>query len=188
MKTPPCKLLIARGIDFYWCRRRELAPEKSGRQTDETTGVFKNAQTRSRTLPTLKLGCVQTGNRAAAQDVKCSIINHDSSATTGGSKMKVAMALVVSLALMLGACTTTAPAPAQPGPAGPAGQQGQAGQSGQQGDTGQTGQQGNTGAQGNTGVQGNTGAQGQQGQTAPCPAGQHRSTNPNTGEVHCVEN
>jgi hypothetical protein len=29
--------------------------------------------------------------------------------------------------------------------------------------------------------------QGQQGQSAPCPAGEHRSTNPNTGEVHCVE-
>src|ERR1017187_5051400 len=25
MKTPPCKLLIARGIDFCWCRRRDFA-------------------------------------------------------------------------------------------------------------------------------------------------------------------
>jgi hypothetical protein len=30
--------------------------------------------------------------------------------------------------------------------------------------------------------------QGQKGQPAPCPAGQHRSTNPDTGAVHCVEN
>jgi hypothetical protein len=33
---------------------------------------------------------------------------------------------------------------------------------------------------------GQTGQTGQQGQAAPCPAGQHRYTNRDTGKVSCV--
>jgi hypothetical protein len=71
--------------------------------------------------------------------------------------------VVILLAMFISGCNTSA-AP-QPGPPG---QQGAQGQSGQQGDQGQSGQQG------------------QQGPGAPCPAGQHRYTDPNNGVVRCV--
>ena len=84
------------------------------------------------------------------------------------------------LVLPIAGCTATVsptPPAATPGPAGPQGQSGQtgkAGQPGQQGDPGQSGQQGATGEQG------------RQGKEAPCPAGEHRYTNPDTGKVSCV--
>jgi len=103
---------------------------------------------------------------------------------------------VISLALFVGGCTTTtqpqAAPPAAQGQPGPAGQPGQTGQTGDQGATGQTGQAGQTGNTGQTGQTGEVGQTGQTGQTgekgkaAPCPAGQHRHTNPDTGKDHCV--
>jgi hypothetical protein len=82
--------------------------------------------------------------------------------------------VVISLMLLFGGCNQTTP---QQGPAGAPGQAGQTGQTGQTGDQGQSGQAGQTGQTGQTG---------QQGQAAPCPAGQHRHTNPDTGKVSCV--
>ena len=74
--------------------------------------------------------------------------------------------VVILLAIFISGCNTT-PAPQQ-GPPGQQGAQGQPGQQGQQGDQGQSGQQG------------------QRGPGAACPAGQHRYTDPATGEVKCV--
>jgi hypothetical protein len=42
------------------------------------------------------------------------------------------------------------------------------------------------GPPGQQGAQGQSGQQGQRGPGAPCPAGQHRYTDPATGEVRCV--
>src|ERR1017187_9217531 len=102
--------------------------------------------------------------------------------------MKVSLGIVViAFVLLFGGCTVnTTPQQGQPGAQGQAGQPGQAGQSGeagQAGKPGQTGQQGQTGQPGQTGQAGQTG---QQGQAAPCPAGQHRHTNSDTGKVSCV--
>jgi len=98
--------------------------------------------------------------------------------------------VVILLALFISGCnTSTAP---QQGPPGQQGAQGQSGQQGQQGDQGQSGQQGQQGDQGQSGQQGHRGDQGQSGQqgqrgsSAPCPAGQHRYTDPANGEVRCV--
>ena len=83
--------------------------------------------------------------------------------------------VVISLVLLTGGCnTSTTPQQGQPGAQG---QVGQPGQTGQPGESGQSGQPGQTGQ---------TGQAGQPGAAAPCPAGQHRSTNPNTGTVSCV--
>ena len=68
--------------------------------------------------------------------------------------------VVILLAIFISGCNTST-APQQ----GPPGQQGAQGQQGQQGDQGQSGQRG---------------------PGAPCPAGQHRYTDPATGEVRCV--
>ena len=87
--------------------------------------------------------------------------------------------VVIFLAIFISGCNTS-PAPPQQGPPGQQGAQGQSGQQGQQGDQGQSGQQGHRGDQGQSGQQG------QQGPGAPCPAGQHRYTDPATGEVRCV--
>src|ERR1035438_3725083 len=98
--------------------------------------------------------------------------------------------VVIFLAIFISGCNTS-PAPQQ-GPPGQQGAQGQSGQQGQQGDQGQSGQQGHRGDQGQSGQQGQQGEQGQSGQQgqrgpgAPCPAGQHRYTDPATGEVRCV--
>ena len=82
---------------------------------------------------------------------------------------------VIFLAIVLSGCNTSA-APLQ----GPPGQQGAQGQAGQQGTQGQSGQQGYQGDQGQAGQQG------QRGPGAPCPAGQHRYTDPANGVVRCV--
>jgi hypothetical protein len=87
------------------------------------------------------------------------------------------------LALLIAGCNVTPAAAPAPGPAGPAGPAGQQGAAGQPGDPGQSGDQGRMGDRGRDGQ---TGDQGQQGQAAPCPAGEHRYTNPNTGNVICV--
>ena len=71
--------------------------------------------------------------------------------------------VVILLAIFISGCNTS-PAPQQ----GPPGQQGAQGQQGQQGDQGQSGKQG------------------QRGTSAPCPAGQHRYTDPASGEAKCV--
>jgi Collagen triple helix repeat (20 copies) len=89
------------------------------------------------------------------------------------------------LALSISGCTLS-PTPAAQGPPGPQGQAGatgQTGQSGQQGDPGQSGQQGDAGRRGDTGHEGR---EGREGQDAPCPAGQHRHTNPDTGTIECI--
>lgn len=117
--------------------------------------------------------------------------------------MKTLLGIVlISVLCVFGGCNQT-PAPQQPtpavqGPAGPPGQTGEQGQPGQEGqvgqtgDTGQTGDRGHTGDtghRGDTGYRGDTGHTGQtgdQGRDAPCPAGQHRHTNPDTGKVICV--
>ena len=124
---------------------------------------------------------------------------------------------LTSVMLLCGGCQTTptqaAPAAqGQPGPAGQDGAQGQPGQQGATGDTGQTGSQGYTGDTGRTGDKGYTGDTGQKGNTgqtgdkgytgdtgqkgdtgdrgkaAPCPEGQHRYTDPDSGRVRCVQN
>jgi hypothetical protein len=103
-----------------------------------------------------------------------------------------------SLMLLCTGCQTTptqaAPTPAAQGQPGPPGQPGAQGQPGQQGDTGATGDPGQTGNTGRPGDKGYTGDQGQKGDTgdrgkpAPCPDGQHRSTDPYSGRVSCVDN
>jgi hypothetical protein len=111
-------------------------------------------------------------------------------------KMKATLVIaVLLLALFISGCNVN-PAPAAtvgpagpPGAAGAAGQTGQTGQSGQPGDPGQSGQAGATGQAGQTGdpgQTGQTGERGRQGKDAPCPAGEHRYTNPETGKVSCV--
>lgn len=82
--------------------------------------------------------------------------------------MKNVLAIIaVSSILLLGGC---APQPVVVQPQ--AGQPGQAGAPGQPGQTGDTGQKGMAG---------------EDGKSAPCPAGQHRTTS-DTGVVSCVNN
>src|ERR1035437_2238048 len=111
--------------------------------------------------------------------------------------MKASMCIgigLTSVMLLCGGCQTTpqqaAPAaPAAQGQQGPPGQngaQGQSGQQGQQGQTGDTGQTGRPGDKGYTGDTGQKGNTGDQGKPAPCPEGQHRYTDPDTGKVKCV--
>jgi Collagen triple helix repeat (20 copies) len=94
------------------------------------------------------------------------------------------------LVLPIAGCTVSPTPTVTQGPAGPqgqSGQTGQTGQAGQTGDPGQSGQQGATGQAGDQGQTGQTGRQGREGQEAPCPAGEHRYTNPDTGKVSCVK-
>ncbi len=56
-------------------------------------------------------------------------------------------------------------------------------ESGQSGDRGRDGDRGREGDQGWVGQ---TGDEGQRGQAAPCPAGEHRFTKPDSGVVICV--
>ena len=92
--------------------------------------------------------------------------------------------VVILLAIFISGCNTS-PAPQQ-GPPGQQGAQGQQGDQGQSGQQGYRGDQGRSGQQGQQGDQGQSGQQGQQGPGAPCPAGQHRYTDPANGEVRCV--
>ena len=120
--------------------------------------------------------------------------------------MKTALCIgigLLSVMLLCVGCQTTpqqaAPAPAAqgqqgtPGQDGAQGQPGQQGQQGQTGDTGQTGDRGHSGDTGRPGDKGYTGDTGQKGDTgdrgkpAPCPEGQHHSTDPD-GRVRCVYN
>lgn len=77
------------------------------------------------------------------------------------------LTIALVAALGLSACerqptvVTVAPAPAEPGPAGPQGEPGA------QGDTGYTGQMGETGHMGETGQMGETGHMGETGETGP---------------------
>ena len=110
----------------------------------------------------------------------------------GRIKMKTLLVMGAFLLVLTIAGCTVSPTPAQgpPGAQGQSGQTGQTGQAGQPGDPGQSGQQGatgQTGDQGQTGQTGQTGQQGREGQEAPCPAGEHRHTNPDTGKVSCVK-
>lgn len=77
----------------------------------------------------------------------------------------------------LGCTTSPTPVVVAPGPAGQTGSTGQGGTPGQAGATGQTGDRGRPGQ---------TGDQGRDGRAAPCPAGEHRYTNPDNGKVSCV--
>jgi hypothetical protein len=86
-------------------------------------------------------------------------------------------ATILLTMFVVGCTTNPAPQQGQAGPQGQAGQQGAQGQSGQQGQTGDTGQTGQTGREGE---------KGREGAAAPCPAGQHRYTDPATGAVRCV--
>ena len=101
-------------------------------------------------------------------------------------KMKTLLVMgAFLLVLPIAGCTVSPTPVATQGPAGPQGQSGQTGktgQSGQQGDPGQSGQQGATGQPGEQGQQG------RQGKEAPCPSGEHRYTDPDTGKVSCVRN
>ena len=121
-------------------------------------------------------------------------------------KMKTSLLIgMLSLVLLIG-CNNSPAAPV-PGPAGPQGQVGQTGDTGQTGDrgrtgytgdtgqpgqtgdrgrTGQTGDMGQTGQTGDSGQTGRTGDQGVQGQAAPCPAGEHRYTDRDSGRASCV--
>jgi hypothetical protein len=161
---------------------------------------------RNRTMR-VGMSCVGSSPVAAYRVEQDQTIAAPERRRTGASRrdqMKESLVtVVIFLALFLSGCTTAAPA-AQPGPPGQPGAQGQTGQQGQQGDPGQTGQQGYQGDQGQAGQQGQqgdqgqngqrgrrgdegqSGQQGQQGPSAPCPAGQHRYTDPANGEVRCV--
>src|ERR1700693_6141834 len=101
-------------------------------------------------------------------------------------KTSLVMGLFVLVLILAGCTVNTAPTPGPAGPQGQAGQPGQTGQSGQPGDQGQSGQQGATGQAGDQGQTGQTGERGREGREAPCPAGEHRYTNPNTGKTSCV--
>jgi hypothetical protein len=76
--------------------------------------------------------------------------------------------------------------PLAPGPAGPQGQSGATGDPRQSGQQGATGHDGDRGRAGDQGRERRTGDQGRQGQAAPCPAREHRFTDPSTGTVRCV--
>jgi hypothetical protein len=127
-----------------------------------------------------------------------------SSGTKRRFKMKRLLILsAFLLALPIAGCTVT-PTPAAQGPPGATGQTGQTGQqgdpghagdAGQTGDRGRTGHPGDDGHQGDQGRAGDTGEQGRTGETgdrgrqghdAPCPAGEHRYTDRETGRVSCV--
>jgi hypothetical protein len=132
------------------------------------------------------------------------------------NQMKTSLLIgALSLVVLIAGCNNSPAAPV-PGPAGPQGQVGQtgatgdtgqtgdrgrtgytgdAGQVGQTGDTGQTGQTGDRGRTGDSGQAGRTGDSGQtgrtgdqgiQGQAAPCPAGEHRYTDRDSGRASCV--
>ena len=147
-----------------------------------------------------KMDTIRAGDDDAYDGLRWSS-HFASSDTTKENQMKMKTMLVMGvllLALFISGCNVN-PAPAAtvgpagpPGPAGTAGaagQTGQTGQSGQPGDPGQSGQAGATGQAGQTGDQGQTGQtgdRGRQGKDAPCPAGEHRYTNPETGKVSCV--
>lgn len=94
--------------------------------------------------------------------------------TTFRGGQRIALFLLV---LAIVGCTVSPTPAATQGPAGPPGQ---TGQSRQQGDPGQSGDTGETGDRGQTGQSGNPG---RDGRAAPCPAGEHRYTNPDTGRV-----
>jgi collagen triple helix repeat protein len=130
-------------------------------------------------------------------------------------KMKTLLMSALSLVLFVGGCNNSPAAPV-PGPAGPQGQVGQTGQTGDtghtgdrgrmgyngdtgqagqsgdrgetgdKGDRGRTGDSGQAGRTGDSGQAGRTGDQGAQGQAAPCPAGEHRSTDHDSGRASCV--
>ena len=72
------------------------------------------------------------------------------------------------------------------GRTGYTGDTGQPGQTGERGRTGHTGDMGQTGQTGDSGQTGRTGDQGVQGQAAPCPAGEHRYTDHDSGRASCV--
>jgi hypothetical protein len=79
--------------------------------------------------------------------------------------------------------------PAATGPAGPQGPSGATTQDrdrGHDGDRDRAGDQGREGRAGDQGRDGRTGDQGRQGEAAPCPAGEHRFTDPTTGTVRCA--
>jgi len=104
----------------------------------------------------------------------------------GELKMKKPLAMSACLLVLLIAGCNVNPAPGPAGPQGQPGQQGVAGQSGDQGRDGDQGRNGDQGRVGDRGRDGQTGDQGRQGQAAPCPSGEHRYTNPNTGEAICA--
>jgi hypothetical protein len=128
----------------------------------------------------------------------------ESSDTTKENQMRVKILLAAgafSLALLIGGCyASPTPAAGPAGPPGDPGQSGQQGATGQPGDSGQPGdagrkgeagregEKGREGDQGRAGDQGRTGDQGREGKDAPCPAGEHRHTNPDTGKTSCVRN
>src|SRR5579864_8254601 len=93
-----------------------------------------------------------------------------SNGTTKENQMKLKTSLVVgafSLVLFMCGCTASQ----TPGPSGP---QGQPGATGQTGDSGRDDEQRRTDDRPRGG------------HDAPCPAGEHRYTNPNSGVVSCV--
>jgi hypothetical protein len=151
---------------------------------------------------------------AAYKRLRCSVLRRATPQRRIKMKISVVMGAFL-LGLLIAGCNTT-PAPGPAGPQGQTGQTGQSGQPGDQGQSGQqgatgeaggTGQTGDEGRRGKTGDQGRpgqtgdqgrpgqtgdqgrpgqTGDQGRQGNDAPCPAGEHHYTNPNTGRVSCV--
>jgi hypothetical protein len=84
--------------------------------------------------------------------------------------------VVILLAIFISGCNTSP----QQGPPGPQGAQGRSGERDHRDD------QGRSGEQGHRDDRGQSGQQDQRGPGAPCPAGQHRYTDPASGEVRCV--
>ena len=94
---------------------------------------------------------------------------------------KIAVAVVVGIALTLAACGKE---PGPPGPKGDAGAQGPAGPQGAQGVQGVPGAQGQAGPQGPQGPQGAPGAKGDKGDAGPAGASAIRSVQAD-GAVSC---
>jgi hypothetical protein len=89
------------------------------------------------------------------------------------------------LALPIAGCTVAPTPAATQGPAGP---QGQTGQTGHQGDPGRNDDRERRDQAGDHDRQAQTRDQGRQGHDEPCLAGEHRSTDRDTGRVSCVRN
>jgi hypothetical protein len=90
------------------------------------------------------------------------------------------------LVLFIAGCYTNPPAAGPQGPSGATSQDRDRGHNGDRGRAGDRGHDGDQGRAGDQGREGRTGEQGRQGEAAPCPAGEHRFTDPSTGTVRCV--
>jgi collagen triple helix repeat protein len=99
--------------------------------------------------------------------------------------MKITLATVVSLGLLMAACSGPQGQQGQAGPPGPAGQKGEAGPAGPAGQKGEAGPAGPAGPQGPQGVQG---SQGQAGPAGPAGSSPLRVVTSSSGPITCNDN